>query len=213
MPVAARPLMVWGAAALLAAGCTQSVTGTAVRAIPGIDDDSLSPVDVETVVLDQSQMRAITGAGEDLSIIPSMDGKIPVDIDPLVEDSPPQCQWLFAETQTFGPDVEEFHKTAFQNPPDGGQISEAVAAYRDPGVARAAFDSLVGLVDDCGSTSLGSILVGEWSAAGDALTTRPGACGRDYRVKSVVLVEVTFCHFSASVSDIVMTNILANVPE
>ena len=211
MPVAAR--LLWGAVAVLAAGCTQSVTGTAVRAVPGIDDDSLSPVDVETVVLDQSQMRAITGAGDDLSIIPSMDGKIPVDIDPLAKDAPPQCQWLFADTQTFGPDIEEFHKTTFQNPPDGGLISEAVAGYRNPEVARSAFDSLVALVDDCSSTGLGSMLVGEWSADGDAVTTRPGACGRDYRVKSVVLVEVTFCRFPSSVPDIVMTNILANVPE
>lgn len=211
MPVAAR--LLWGAVAVLAAGCTQSVTGTAVRAVPGIDDDSLSPVDVETVVLDQSQMRAITGAGDDLSIIPSMDGKIPVDIDPLAEDAPPQCQWLFSDTQTFGPEIEEFHKTTFQNPPDGGLISEAVAAYRNPQVARSAFDSLVGLVDGCSSTGLGSMLVGEWTLDGDAVTTRPGACGRDYRVKSVVLVEVTFCRFPSSVPDIVMTNILANVPE
>ncbi|BBX03458.1 hypothetical protein BST36_29345 [Mycolicibacterium moriokaense] len=213
MPAAARLVMVWTAAALLAAGCTQSITGTAVRAIPGIDDDSRSPVDVETVVLDQSQMRAITGAGEDLSIIPSMDGKIPVDIEPFVKGAPPQCEWLFAETQTFGPDVEEFHKTTFQNPPDGGLISEAVAAYRSPEVARAAFDTLVALVDDCGSSTLGADLVGEWTVAGDMVRTRPGACGRDYRVKSVVLVEVTFCHFPGSVPDIVMTNILANVPE
>lgn len=213
MPVAARPLMVWGVAAVLAAGCTQSVTGTAVRAVPGLDEDSLSPVDVEKVVLDQSQMRAITGAGEDLSIIPSMDGKIPVDIDPLVKSAPPQCEWLFADTKTFGPDVEEFHKTTFQNPPDGAQISEAVAAYRDPGTARSAFDDLVRQVDDCRSTTLGEALVGEWTVAADALKTRPGACGRDYRVKSVVLVEVTFCHFPGSVPDIVMTNILANVPE
>ena len=133
MPVAARPLVVWCAAAVLAAGCTQTVSGAAMRAVPGMDDDSLSPIDVETIMLDQSQMRAITGAGEDLSIIPSMDGKIPVDIEPLVESAPPQCQWLFAETQTFGTDVEEFHKTTFQNPPDGGLISEAAAAYRDPG--------------------------------------------------------------------------------
>jgi hypothetical protein len=42
---------------------------------------------------------------------------------------------------------------------------------------------------------------------------RPGnGCGRDYRVKSVVLVEVTSCAFPDSVSDIVMTNILAKVP-
>ncbi len=213
MPVAARPLMVWGVAAVLAAGCAQSVTGTAIRAVPGLDDDSQSPVDVETVVLDQSQMRAITGAGDDLSIIPSMDGKIPVDIQPFVKSAPPQCEWLFADTQTFGPDVEEFHKTTFQNPPDGALISEAVAAYRTPDMARAALDKLVGLVDDCGSTTLGPALVGEWTAAGDTLKTRPGACGRDYRVKSVVLVEVTFCHFPGSVPDIVMTNILANVPE
>lgn len=213
MPVATRPSMVWVAAALLAAGCTQSVTGTAVRAIPGIDDNSLSPVDVEAVVLDQSQMRAITGAGEDLSIIPSMDGKIPVDNELFAKAAPPQCEWLFSETQTFGPEVEEFHKTTFQNPPDGALISEAAAAYRNPGVARAAFDGLVALVDGCGSTTLGSTLVGEWTTAGDALKTRPGACGRDYRVKSVVLVEVTFCHFPGSVPDIVMTNILANVPE
>ena len=37
-------------------------------------------------------------------------------------------------------------------------------------------------------------------------------CGRDYRVKGVVLVEVTACAFPASVPDIVMTNILARVP-
>ena len=71
-------------------------------------------------MLDQTQMRAITGAGDDLTIIPSMDGKFPVDIDQLSESAPPQCQWIFAETQTFGPDVEEFHKTTFQNPPTAG---------------------------------------------------------------------------------------------
>jgi hypothetical protein len=212
MPVAARPLAVWCAAAVLVSGCTQTISGGAMRAAPGMDDDSLSPIDVETIMLDQSQMRAITGAGEDLSIIPSMDGKIPVDIEPLVEGAPPQCQWLFAETQTFGSDIEEFHKTTFQNPPDGGLISEAAAAYSDPGVARAVFDDLVGRVDGCGATTLGPALVGDWTATADALTTRTGDCGRDYRVKSVVLIEVTFCRFPESIPDIVMTNILANVP-
>jgi hypothetical protein len=213
MPAAARPLLVWAAAAVLTTGCTQSITGTALRAVPGLDDDSLSPVDVEAVVLDQAQMRAITGAGEDLTIIPTMDGKLPVDIEPFLKGAPPQCEWIFADTQIFGPDIEEFHKTSFQNPPDGGLISEAVAAYRDPGSARAAFDNLVRLVDDCGSTSLGPTLVGESTTAGDAVRTRAGACGRDYRVKSVALVEVTFCHFPDSVPDIVMTNIVANLPE
>jgi hypothetical protein len=206
-------LSVWCAAALLTAGCTQTITGSALKATPGIDDDSLSPVDVETIMLDQSQMRAITGAGDDLTIIPTMDGKIPVDIEPLAENAPPQCQWIFAETQTFGPDVEEFHKTTFQNPPDGGQISEGAAAYRDAITARGAFDNLVALVDGCSSTTFGPMFVGDWTATADSLQTRAaGACGRDYRVKSVVLVEVTSCRFPPSAPEIVMTNILANVP-
>ncbi len=213
MPTATRSFLVCAATALLVAGCTQAVTGTAVKAVPGLDDDSLSPVDVETVMLDQSRMRAITGAGEDLTIIPSMDGKTPVDIEPLVERAPPRCGWLFAESQIFGPDVEEFHKTSFQNPPDGALISEAVAAYRDAETARAAFDSLLSRVDECGSTTSGSAILGDRTTAGESLSMRPGACGRDYRVKSVVLVEVTFCRFPGSVPDIVMTNILANVPE
>ena len=213
MPASARYLLAWCAAAMLAAGCTRTVDGRAMRATPGIDDDSLSPVDVETLMLDQAQMRAITGAGDDLTIIPSMDGKFPVDIDQLSESAPPQCQWIFAETQTFGPEVEEFHKTTFQNPPDGGLISEGVAAYRDADTARRAFDDLVDLVEGCGSTALGPMFVGDWTATSDSVQTRPGACGRDYRVKSVVLVEVTFCAFGPSVPDIVMANILAKVPD
>jgi hypothetical protein len=168
---------------------------------------------VETLMLDQSQMRAITGAGDDLTIIPSMDGKIPVDIDQLAKTTPPQCQWIFEETQTFGQDVEEFHKTTFQNPPGGGLISEGVAAYRDPATARRAFDGLVALIDGCDSTTLGPMFVGEWSSTPDSVQMRPGnGCGRDYRVKNVVLVEVTSCAFPDSVPDIVMTNILAKVP-
>jgi PknH-like extracellular domain len=214
MSISARPLAVWCAAALLAAGCTQVATGAAVLAPPGVDDDSLSPIDVETIMLDQSQMRAITGAGEDLTIVPSMDGKVPVDIEQLAETAPPQCQWIFAETQTFGTEVEEFHKTTFQNPPDGGLISEGAAAYRDRDTARRAFDDLVGLVDSCGSTEFGPSFVGDWTVTPDAVQTRPGSgCGRDYRVKNVVLVEVSACAFPDSVPDIVMTNILANVPD
>ena len=60
------------ATAMLAAGCAQMVEGTATRAAPGIDDESRSPIDVEAVMLDQAQMRAITGAGENLTIVPSM---------------------------------------------------------------------------------------------------------------------------------------------
>jgi hypothetical protein len=213
MPIPARPLVVWCAAMFLAAGCTQTVDGRALRAVPGIDDGSLSPIDVDTIMLDQSQMRAITGAGDDLTIIPTMDAKVPVDIEPLEQSAPKRCQWIFAETQTFGPEVEEFHKTTFQNPPRGGLISEGAAAYRDPGSAHRAFDDLVGMVGGCGSTTFGPIFVGDWTANPDSLQTRPAnGCGRDYRVKNVVLVEVTSCAFPGSVPDIVMTNMLAKVP-
>jgi hypothetical protein len=213
MPLSARSLAVWCAAVLVAAGCSDTVGGRALRATPGIDDESLSPVDVETVMLDQSQMRAITGAGDDLTIIPSMDGKAPVDIDQLAKTTPLQCQWIFEETKTFGPDIEEFHKTTYQYPPDGGLISEGAAAYRDRATARRAFDGLVALMGGCASTTLGPMFVGEWNATPDSVQMRPGnGCGRDYRVKNVVLVEVTSCAFPASVPDIVMTNILAKVP-
>jgi hypothetical protein len=213
MPTFARRLAVWCVAAILTAGCSLTLGGHAVRSLPGIDDDSRSPVDVEPLMLDQSQMRAITGAGDDLTIIPSMDGKTPVDIDQLAKTTPPQCQWVFEETQTFGRDVEEFHKTTFQNPPRGGLISEGAAAYRDPATAHRAFDGLVALIDGCGSTALGSMFVGDWSTTPDSVQMRPGnGCGRHYRVKNVVLVEVTSCAFPDSVPDIVMTNILANVP-
>ncbi|EID12434.1 sensor domain-containing protein [Mycolicibacterium phlei] len=213
MPAAPRRTAVWCAVAALAAGCAHSVTGQAVRVVPGIDDDSRSPVDVETIMLSQERMQAITGAGADLTIIPTMDGKIPVDITPLMDTTPQPCRWFFAETQTFGPEVEEFHKTTFQHPPGSGLISQGAAAYRDAATARRAFDSLVALVDDCAATPLGAMFVGDWAAGADRLQTRAAnGCGRDYRVKSVVLVEVTACRFPDSVPDIVITNILANVP-
>jgi hypothetical protein len=47
----------------------------------------------------------------------------------------------------------------------------------------------------------------------DSVRTRQdNGCGRDYRVKNVVLVEVTMCQFPDSVPELVMTNILAKVP-
>jgi hypothetical protein len=213
MSSAAARLAVLSAVTLLAAGCAQTVAGTATRAAPGIDDESRSPVDVESVMLDQAQMRAITGAGDHLTIVPSMDGKVPVDVSDLMNGTPKECQWYFAETQTFGPEVEEFHKTTFQNPPDGGLISEGAAAYRDPETARHAFADLVGRVYDCGSTELGSTFIGEWTADADTLRMRSsGTCGRDYRIKNVVLAEVSFCSFADSIPDIIMTNIMDKVP-
>jgi PknH-like extracellular domain len=213
MSPAAGRLAVMCTVALLAAGCSATIVGTATRTAPAIDEESRSPVDVESVMLDQAQMRAITGAGETLTVVPSMDGKIPVDVSDLMNGTPQECKWYFAETQTFGAEVEEFHKTTFQNPPDGGMISEGAAAYRDQETARHAFADLVGQVYDCGSTQLGSTFIGEWTADADTLTMRsPGSCGRDYRIKNVVLVEVSFCSFPESVPGIIMTNIMEKVP-
>lgn len=125
------------------------------------------------MLLETAQMQAITGAGEALTIIPSMDGKIPVDIEPLMEQMPEQCAWLFAESQTFGDEVEEFHKTTFQNPPDGGLISQGAAGYRDAPTARRAFDGLVALVDGCATTDYGPAYIGEWAMTPDGVHTRP----------------------------------------
>ena len=54
-------LAVLCAVAMLAAGCAQTIEGTATRTAPGIDDESQSPVDVESVMLDQAQMQAKLG--------------------------------------------------------------------------------------------------------------------------------------------------------
>jgi hypothetical protein len=196
-------------AALVAAGCTRVVDGTA---LPAFGAGPLSGVNVEQILLDQSRMRAITGGGEHLTIIPSMDGKSPIDIDTLAETTPPQCRFVYAETATFGPDFESFHKTTYQYPPRGGLISEGAAAYRDAGTARQTLDALVATVDSCATSAKGELFVGEWHADDQSLHTRSGDCGRDYRLKSTVLMEVTFCGFPASVSDIVLTNLAANVP-
>jgi hypothetical protein len=212
MPASALRLSGAVCVALLVVACTHTVAGTAERSAPGIDDDSRSPVDVDAVLLEQSQMRAITGGGDDLTVIPSMDGKSPVDITILADRVPPQCGWIFAETQTFGPEVEEFHKTTYQNPPRGALISQGAAGYRDAATARHAFDGVLGLVDACGASTSG--YVGDWTATDDSVRTRTGSeCGRDYRLKSVVLVEVTFCAYPASVPDLVMTNIVAKIPD
>jgi hypothetical protein len=204
-----RRLMLW-AAALAVTACTRTVAGTGV---PGFGAGSNpTGVDVEQVLLDQSRMRAIAGADEHLTIIPSMDGNAPVDIDTLAKTAPPQCRFVFADTATFGPDIEAFHKTTFQYPPRGGLISEGAAAYRNADTASQAFGALVATVRDCADSSGGPGFVGTWNADERSLQTRPGACGRNYLVKSMVLMEVTFCGFPDSVPTTVITNIAANVP-
>lgn len=211
MPASPTRLLLAVCVAAVTTACTSTVAGSAVRSVPGLDEHSRSPVDVDGVLLQQSQMRAITGAGDDLTVIPSMDGKSPVDIDVFADRVPPQCAWIFAETQTFGPAIEEFHKTTYQNPPQGSLISQGAAAYRDVATAGAAFNALADKVNACGTSTSG--YVGDWTRTDDAISTRTSSeCGRDYRLKSVVLVEVTFCAYPPSVPGIVMTNMLDRIP-
>jgi hypothetical protein len=202
--------LLWVSAALLVTACTRVVGGTAV---PGfaMGARGVQGVNVDQILLNQSRMRAITGGGDSLTIIPSMDGNRPVDIDVLADNTPRPCRFIFAETATFGPDIEEFHKTTFQDPPKGGLISEGAAAYRDVATARRAFGALVATVGDCAASDAGQLYVGDWQAGADSLQMLPGGCGRDYRVLAVALLEVTFCGFPQSVSDIVMANIAANI--
>jgi PknH-like extracellular domain len=197
------------AVAVLATACTRVVNGTVAAEFGVVPNPS--GVDVERVLLDQSRMQAITGGDEHLTVIPSMDASSPVDIDTLARTAPPECRFVYADTATFGPDIEAFHKTTFQDPPHGGLISEGAAAYSDADTAGRAFAALVTTVRSCADSSAGFGLVGSWNADDRSLQTRPGDCGRDYLLKSVVLVEVTYCGFPDSVSTIVMSNIAANL--
>ncbi|HET9875533.1 MAG TPA: sensor domain-containing protein [Mycobacterium sp.] len=194
-------------------GCTRLVSGAAELPPTGTPGPMLpAGVDVEKIMLDSPRMRAIAGAGEEMTIIPSMDAKSPVDVDPLAATVPSECRFVYAETATFGTGFTQFHKITFQYPPRGALISEGAAAYPDPDTARRAFDVLVATVSGCADSSAGAMLVGEWDAGAGSLQTRTGRCGRDYRVKSAALLEVTFCGFPQSVADLVMTNMAAGVP-
>ncbi|MGY4710122.1 sensor domain-containing protein [Mycolicibacterium sp. CBM1] len=204
--------LVCAAAAALLTGCTVRVEGAPLRAATEPPYQPPGVVDADQVLLTQAQMRAITGGGEDLSIIPGMDGRAPVDVDALAEAVPADCRFIFAETATFGPDVADFHKTSFQHPRRRALISEAAAAYGDKATARTAFETLAAAGRRCADGSHGPLLVGQVDAGADSLSTRVGACGRDYRVESSVMVEVTFCGYPESVPAIVMTNIVNKIP-
>lgn len=200
------------AAAALLTGCTQWVDGAPLRALSEPPYTPPGVVDVDRIMLSQNQIQAITGGGQDVTIIPSMDGKAMVDVEPLAESVPRDCRFIFAETDTFGTDVEDFHKTSFQYPPRRALISEGAAAYQDEGTARQTFNTLSTAVHRCADGSMGAGLVGDVEGDAQSLRTRAGRCGRDYRLKASVLVEVTFCTFPESVPEIVMTNILNKIP-
>ncbi|BBX06929.1 sensor domain-containing protein [Mycolicibacterium aichiense] len=197
---------------MLLTGCTQWVDGAPLRALGEPSSSPPGVVDVDRIMLSQQQIQAITGGGQDVTIIPSMDGKAMVDVDPLADLVPRDCRFLFLETDTFGTDVEDFHKTSFQYPPRRALISEAAASYRDESTARQTFNTLSTAVHRCADGPMGAGLVGDVDGDADSLSTRLPRCGRDYRLKASVLVEVTFCTFPESVPEIVMTNILNKIP-
>ncbi len=203
-----RPLLLCGATLLIAA-CTRVVGGTASATFGG---DRQGMLDVATILLDQSRMQAITGSGDDLTIIPTMDTTYPRRRRRFRPTHTTRMPVHLCRDAVFGSEIEAFHKTTFQDRPDGSLISEAAAAYRDAGTARRAFDTLAVTVHDCAASPAGWLFVSRWTAGGNSLHIRAGDCGRDYRVLSAALLEVTFCGFPESVSDIVMTNIAANVP-
>lgn len=206
-------MLVCAAGAMLL-GCTRLTGGVAQLPATETPGPMLPEgVDVEKIVLDSARMRGITGADEQLTIIPSMDARSPADISPLAETVPAQCRFVYVDTATFGTVFTQFHKITFQYPPKAALISEAAVAYADADAARGAFDALVRAVSECTDTLAGEVLVGDWDADAQSLRTRAGRCGNDYRLKAAVLLEVSFCGFSDSVSGLVITNLAAGVPE
>lgn len=193
--------------ALLVTGCSQQVDGSPVTGREGV-----GMVNIDRVLLSPEQMQQVTGAGQDLTIIPSMDGKSPVDVTEFAKKVPPECRFLFAETQTFGSAFADFHKTTFQDPPRSAVISQGAAVYPTPAVAGRAFDELGVTISACGNTTVGPLLVGAWEVGPTKMTTHPGECGRDYRLKSAVLVEVTYCALPEDIPETVMTEILERIP-
>ncbi len=179
MAVAVRPLVLLCAGLLVASGGARVVDGAAVA--PFGTEPNLSGVDVDRVLLDQGpharDHRHRRAPRHDHPV----DGRqvlLGRRRHQIAQTAPPQCRFVFEDTATFGPDIEEFHKTTFQYPPRGGLISEAAAAYRDATTARRAFDALVATVRDCANTSAGAAFVSPWTSDDRSLQTRPGDCGR-----------------------------------
>lgn len=80
-------VLVLGLIAGATTGCTLTVAGLGAK--PSAEPPLWAPVvDADAVMLTLAQMRGITGGGEDLSVIPSMDSDYPVDIDLLARDAP-----------------------------------------------------------------------------------------------------------------------------
>lgn len=202
-------MLICGPVAMLL-GCTRLIDGTALPYLgPSVPDGT---VDLSRIMLDTPRMRALVGADEQLTIIPTMDSTAPVDIDELAETVPPPCRFIFAETEVFGSAPTRFRKTTYQYPPKAALVSEGAAVYPDPESAHGALDALVSTVAECADSSAGPGLVSDWTADDESLRTRAGDCGRAYQVKSVVMLEVTYCGFSGSDAELVITNMAAGAP-
>ena len=199
------------AATAVSAGCAHVVTGA--PALPAtVTPGHNHGVNVDDVLLTAPELRAVTGAGLDMTEVPGMDATKPVDEEDLVQLAPPDCQFIFRESLIFGPDVEQFHKTAFQTPPRSALLTEGAAVYPDADTMRRAFDSVANMVMSCGNTAFASMFVGQWSADDTTLRTRTGAnCGRVYRSESAVLIEVTYCGYPAAVPEEVAKRMAAKV--
>lgn len=189
---------------MVVSACSQRVEGQAQPV-----GTQRGPVDVDGVLLGPAQMRAVTDSA---ALVVSTSGRTPVDIPEVVESVPPGCRFLFSDDATFGPDREEFRKNSYQiPPPHGASISEGAAAYAGIEGAARAFSALRAGAIGCADSSYGRFLVGEWQAEADALRMRVGRCGRDYRLKSSMLIEVTFCGFPEDTTEIVMSDILSRI--
>jgi hypothetical protein len=172
----------------------------------------LDGMDVNQLLLTTPELRDLTGAGLDLNGVPGMDSIQMVDNELVVDSAPPECRFVFLESQTFGPDVKQFHKTSFQTPPKSALISEAAAAYVDADTAHRAFDNVTELVKTCGDSASGYAYVYEYTADPAAVHAQSiGDCGRIYRLAVTVLVEVTYCGYSHVVPDLVASRISSRV--
>jgi hypothetical protein len=194
-------------AAVLAAGCTQRVDGAA---LPVSSETPGGVIKVDGVLLGPAQMRAVTDSLA-LTVSPGMNGKAPIDDHEPARAVPPVCQFAFADSATFGPDTEDFRKTSYRIDADSERISEAAAAYDDATAARRAFARLRNDVIGCADTFYGRFLVGDWTADSASVRMRLASCGRDYRLKSSVVVEVTFCDFPDTITEAVLSNILSRI--
>jgi hypothetical protein len=109
------------------------------------------------------------------------------------------------------PAVEEFTRRHFRSHPTAASSSRGrrLTSTRSPPAAHSTAWSAPS-TDAVRRADVRRRVARDARLGADASRQRLRA--RDYRVKNVVLVEVTSCAFPDSVPDIVMTNILAKVP-